>query len=229
MLEDANHAYLPGTFLAQLSEPDRNAILRLGVRRSLPRGIAVMLQGELGDRVIVLLEGRVKVSRIDEQGRELVLEIRDPGDVLGEIAFIDGQPRVAAVSTLEPVVAVVIPAAAFRLYLERTPHTAGALREVISRRLRETTTSSMQAATADTTGRLAARILELADRYGVPARGGVAVELPLSQAELASLVGASRAGVAQSLQLMRELGWIETRRRKLLVKDVAALRARAAR
>lgn len=227
-MEDAKDSYLPGTFLAQLSQDDRDAVLRLGVRRRVPGGATLMAQGEFEDRVIVLLEGRVKVSRIDLEGRELMLEIRDAGDLLGELAFIDRESRVAAVSTLEPVVAVVIPSGAFRLHLERAPRVGGALRALLARRMREATASSMRAATADTTARLAERILQLADRYGVAVEDGVMVELPVSQVELASWIGASRAGVAQSLQLMRQLGWIETRRRTLVVKDRVALSARAA-
>jgi len=226
-LEDGKSPYLPRTFLAQLSAPDRQALLRLGVRRSFSAATTLMVQGELDDRVVVLLEGRVKVSRVDQEGRELMLDIRDSGDLLGELAFIDRESRVAAVSTLEPVVAVVIPSAAFRSYLERAPHVGEVLRALVAQRMREVTASSMRAATADTTARLAERILDLADRYGVPVEAGVLVELPLSQVELASWIGASRAGVAHSLQLMRELGWIETRRRTLIVKDRVALGARA--
>ncbi len=76
-------------------------------------------------------------------------------------------------------------------------------------------------------GRLAARIVELADRYGEPGTEGIIVELPISQEELASWTGASRASVAQALQVFRELGWIQTERRRLTVTDAAALRARS--
>ncbi len=218
----------PGTFLALLDQPEREALDGLGVRRSFPRGALLMFQQEPGERVMILLSGRVKVAQVDEEGRELLLSIRDAGDVLGELAFIDHQPRLASVTALEPVSALVIPASAFRAHLERTPRVAVALLEVIARRFRETTIKRSQFAASDTLGRLAARIVELAERYGQPTDGGVLITVPLSQEEMAAWTGASRAGVAHAFQTLRELGWVQTNRRKLVVRDLQALRARAA-
>jgi CRP/FNR family transcriptional regulator, cyclic AMP receptor protein len=186
-----------------------------------------MFQDERDDRVMVLLAGRVKVARIDHEGREVMLSIRDPGDILGELAFIDGHPRLATVTALEPVEAFVAPAQTFRRHLEVTPRVAVVLLEIVARRFRETSIKRSQFGASDTMGRLAARILELAERYGEPSKGGVAVTLPLSQEDLAAWTGASRAGVAVALRAMRELGWVHTERRNLLVRDPEALRARA--
>jgi len=94
-------------------------------------------------------------------------------------------------------------------------------------RFREATLHRSQSTGSDTLGRLAARILELAERYGEPSDGGVTIAMPLSQEELAAWVGASRASVAQALQSMRELGWLKTRRRQVIVCDVDAVRRRA--
>jgi len=77
-------------------------------------------------------------------------------------------------------------------------------------------------------GRLAARILELAERHGEPSAEGVSLTSPLSQEDLAAWTGASRAGVADALRAMRELGWLQTVRRTMVVRDIDALRARAA-
>jgi CRP/FNR family transcriptional regulator, cyclic AMP receptor protein len=215
------------TFLALLSDAEREGLFGLGVRRSFPRGAVLMFQHEPDERVMLLLAGRVKVVRLDQDGHELLLSIRDPGDLLGELAFIDGQPRIATVTALEPVEALVTPAQAFRLHLETTPRVAVALLEVVTRRFRETTLKWSQFAALNTMGRLAARFVELADRYGEPTEDGVTVASPLSQEELAAWTGASRAGVAQALQAMRELGWVQTERRGLLVRDLEALRARS--
>lgn len=216
-----------GTFLTLLDPRERTALHGLGVKRAFPRGALLMFQGEPGERVMILLEGRVKVSRVDEEGHELLLSIRDPGDVLGELAFIDRHPRLASVTALEPVKALVIPASALRAHLERTPRVAVSLLEVVTRRFRETTAKRTQLAASDTVGRLAARIVELAERYGSPDDDGVTVDLPLSHEELAAWTGASRAGVAHAFQTLREAGWIETQRRRLVVRDLEALRARA--
>jgi CRP/FNR family cyclic AMP-dependent transcriptional regulator len=187
-----------------------------------------MFQDERDDRVMLLLAGRVKVARVDHEGREVMLSIRDPGDILGELAFIDGHPRMASVTALEPVEAFVTSAQTFRHYLEITPRVAVVLLEIVSRRFRDTSVKRSQFAGLDTMGRLSARIVELAERYGEPSEAGVAVALPLTQEDLAAWTGASRAGVAEALRVMRELGWLHTERRNLVVRDLDALQARSA-
>jgi CRP/FNR family transcriptional regulator, cyclic AMP receptor protein len=217
-----------GTFLASLNSDEREALNGLGLRRRFPRGTVLMFQNEPDGRVMLLLAGRVKVTRLDHDGHEILLSIRDPGDVLGELALIDGLPHVATVTALEPVEALVTTAETFRHHLESTPRVAVALLEVVSRRFRETTLKRSQFSASDTMGRLAARIVELAERYGEPSDEGVTVTSPLSREDLAAWTGASRAGVAHALQSLRELGWVQTERRALLVRDLQSLRARAA-
>lgn len=224
----ASTGLLPGTFLALLERSERDALLRLGVRRSFRKSAVLMFEHDTDSRVMLVLAGRVKVTRADNDGRETLLSLRDPGDVLGELSCIDGQPRIATVAALEPVDALTMAGSAFRSYLETTPRVAVVLLEAVARRLREATVKRSQFAVSDTMGRLAARIMELADRYGLQTDGGISVVSPLSQEELASWTGASRAGVGQALQSLRELGWLETDRRRLLVRDPDALRSRAA-
>jgi CRP/FNR family transcriptional regulator, cyclic AMP receptor protein len=221
-------APVDGTFLASLSDAESESLYATGVVRSHPRGAALMFQDEPDDRTMILLAGRVKVARIEQDGRELMLDIRDPGDLLGELAFIDGGPRVATVTALEPVQALVTPAQALRHYLETTPRVAVAVLEIVARRFRMSSVRRSQFAVADTMGRLAARIIELADRYGEESDQGIRFTSPLSQEDLIAWTGASRAGVAEALRVMRELGWVQTERRETLVRDADALRQRAA-
>jgi CRP-like cAMP-binding protein len=216
------------TFLGRLTQPERESLERIGVVRSFPRGSALMFQSEPDDRVMALLSGRVKVTRIDSDGQELMLSIRDPGDLLGELAFIDGDPRVATVTALEPVSAVVIPAGTFREHLETTPRVAVVLLEIVARRFRNATVQRAQLGALDTLGRLCARILELCERYGEAAEDGtIAVSSPISREDMAAWTGASRAGVADAFRRLRELGWVQTDRRTLTVLDEPALRSRA--
>jgi CRP/FNR family transcriptional regulator, cyclic AMP receptor protein len=216
------------TFSARLSEAERAQLLALGGTERYPEGSALMIQGEYDERVMLLLAGRVKVTRTAGGDHELLLAIRDAGDVLGELAFIDGMPRVASVTALEPAEALVMAARVFRAHLQTAPTVAVVLLESVSARFRESTVKRLQFAASDTLGRLASRIVELADRYGEAIDGGVAVAMPISQDELASWTGASRAGVAQGLQTLRELGWLSTERRRIVLHDPPALRDRAA-
>jgi CRP/FNR family cyclic AMP-dependent transcriptional regulator len=228
MPSDLTSELISDTFLARLTDGERENLRGLGMLRTFPRGAALMFEREPDDRVMLLLAGRVKVTHISPEGRETLLSIRDPGDVLGELAFIDGRPRAATVTALEHVEVLVMPGSVFRAHLETTPRVAVVLLEIVARRFREATIKRLQFASSDTMGRLAERIVELADRYGEQGAAGIVVVSPISQEELASWTGASRAGVAQALQALRELGWIQTERRRLIVKDADALRARAA-
>ena len=217
----------PGTFLDLLTAGERQELMAVGRERAFPPGTVLMYQDEPSDRIMILLDGRVKVTRIEGDGRESLLSIRDPGDLLGELSFIDGQPRVATVTTLEQVHALVTTPAELRHHLETTPRIAVALLEIVVRRFRESTLKRTQFANSDTMGRLAARIVELTERYGEVGDDTIAVEMPLSREDLAAWTGASRAGAAEALRALRGLGWIDVDRKKLLVRDLDALRSRA--
>jgi CRP/FNR family transcriptional regulator, cyclic AMP receptor protein len=219
----------PGTFVALLEPAEWAQLQALGRTVTFPSGSVLMYEREPSDRVMIVLAGHVKTTVVDDGGRETLLSIRDPGDVLGELASIDGQPRSATVTALGPVNALLISATIFRAHLETTPRIAVAVLQVISRRFRESTAMRSQLTGSDTIGRLAACLVELADRYGEATDDGVVITLPLSQDELGAWIGASRAGLAGGLKTLRELGWIETRRRRILVRDTEALRSRGAR
>jgi CRP/FNR family cyclic AMP-dependent transcriptional regulator len=221
-------AIVEGTFLALLHPGEYEQLDGLGASRSFPRGALMMFEGELAERVMILLAGRAKVSHAGADGQELLLSIRDPGDVLGELGFVDGKPRIATVTALESVQALVIPGPAFRRHLETTPRVAVTLLEVIARRFRDASDRLAQFAASDTLARVCALVVELAERYGEPAPEGMSIAMPISQEELAAWAGASRAGVANALGVLRDLGWIQTARRRVIVADLEAVRTRAA-
>ncbi len=216
------------TFRALLEEADREELDGRGRVCRFPKGTRLMHEGEPGDRVMILLEGHVKASCVTADGQEMVLSFRGPGDVLGELSFIDEEARSSSVTAIEPVEAVVFSAASFRAYLEATPRAALTMVAVISGRFRDANRKRIQFGASDTTGRVAARLLELVERYGEANERGLEITLPITQEELGSWTGSSRAGVAKALQTLRELGWIETRRKRITVCDVEALRARSA-
>ena len=187
-----------------------------------------MYQGEPGDRVLLLLDGHVKASRTDARGQEMVLSFRGPGDVLGELTFSDGAPRSSSVIAIEPVEARAVAASEFRGYLQRTPTAALTLIDVIGRRFREANVARLQFGDLDTVGRVAARLVELCERYGERTAAGTRIRLPVTQEDLGSWTASSRSGVANALRAMRELGWIQTERRGITVRDLDAVRRRAA-
>lgn len=218
----------PGSFVALLSDDDRDALLKLGGRRRFARGEHLMHQGEPGERILVLLEGHVKASSVDSHGREMVLSFRGPGDVLGELTFSHAEPRSSDVTAIEPVEAQAVAASAFRGYLEQRPTAALALIDVISRRFRDANRKRAQFGDLDTVGRIAARLIELCERYGDHTEAGIRIRLPVTQQDLGSWTASSRAGVAGALRTMRDLGWITTERRQITVLDLDSLAQRAA-
>jgi CRP/FNR family cyclic AMP-dependent transcriptional regulator len=216
------------TFLALLSEPDRDELLRLGGPRRFARGEHLLHQDEPGDRVLILLSGHAKATFVDAQGRERVLSFRGPGDVLGELSFARTEPRSSNVIAIEAAEARALAASEFRAYLQRRPTAALTLIEVLSRRFRDANRKRVQFGSSDTIGRIAARLIELCERYGIPDEAGIRIELPITHDDLGGWTGSSRAAVADALRTMRELGWIRTERRRITVLDLDALSDRAA-
>lgn len=206
--------------------PDEQAALRKAGRpRRWERGATVMTEGDTSDWVLVLTEGRVKCSSHTSSGNEVVLAIRGPGGLIGEMASIDGSPRSATVTALEPVGGIVV--ADFAGFLREHGNVAVLLMQMVTGRLRDADRKRIEYGAFDTTGRVATRLVELAERYGEPTNGGLRVALPLSQDELAGWTGASREAVSKALRTLRDRGLIETGRRRVIIHDLEGLKKRA--
>jgi CRP/FNR family transcriptional regulator, cyclic AMP receptor protein len=210
------------TWTAQLGFLDRagpgaaSAVRAQSGRRTYRSGEALMHAEQVPREVLILRTGRVKVSAATPGGRRLLLAFRGPGDLVGELSALDERPRSASVVALEPVEALVLGAAPFRTLLEEHPGAALALAHVLAERLRDADAKRVRLAGYTAMGRVASSLLELSERFE---EGSV----PLSQEELAEWAGSSLESVARSLQTMRGLGWIETGRRAIRVRDPAAL------
>lgn len=214
-------------FGAALKPDELEDLRNRGVRRSFRRGAFLMTEGETSDHVIVLLSGRAKVSSYTAEGREVVLAVRGPGDLLGELSAFDGEPRLATVSALEPVEALIMPSERFTRFLEDHPRLAILLLETMTRRLRDSDRKRVEFGAYDTPGRVARRLIELVERYGENEGDNVRISLSLTQDELAGWTGSSREAVSKALREFRDRGWVTTGRRSIVVLDVDALRSRA--
>ena len=212
------------SFWSLLDPREQQALEQIATRRSYPRGSIVYHRGEDAGSVFVLIEGRVKVSAPALDGREAVLGFRGPGDLVGELGAIDGRPRSASVAALEPVTALACARSDFRALVDSSPPVSAALLRVVVERLRHADAERADFGAHDVLGRVARRLCELADRFGDEGENGIEITLPLSQEELAGWCGASREAVSKALTTMRSLGWIETRRRAVVITDVAQLR-----
>jgi CRP/FNR family cyclic AMP-dependent transcriptional regulator len=227
-LTDSGASLEPGSFAALLEPEDWAALQARGHRRTVAREAVLMYEGEPGDRVMVVLAGRVKVTTTGDDGQETLLSVRGPGEILGELSFLDDQPRLSTVTTLEPVEVLAVAAGVFGRYLEERPRVALVILRTLSARFRDASRKRVQFRELDTVGRLAARLVELCERYGeLTPEGTIIISLPLTQEELGAWTGASHAGVAKALQTLRELGWIQTQRKRIVVRNIDALRHRS--
>ncbi len=215
-------------FWAALSPPAQRALRAAARARRYARGRALMHEGQAPDAVLLLRGGQVKVYSTTPSGREVVLAIRGRGELVGELAAVDRSPRSASVVALEAVDALALAPTAFRAFLAAHPEAAMALLSMLAGRLRDADAKRAGFTAHTTLGRVAERLLELADRFGSASDGGVRIGLRLSQEELAGWTGASLESVGRAFATMRSLRWIETRRREIRVLDIEALRRAAA-
>jgi len=215
-------------FLGLLGDDERRALETIATTRRATRGQVLLAQGQVADHVIVLRTGHAKVVASGPEGDEVVLTFRGPGSLLGEQAVVDGAPRAAGVVAIEPLEMLVVPASAFRHYLDERPEVTMKLVSMLSRRLRDSDRQLVRFATSDTLGRVSARLVELCEHHGeAGSDGGVHVTLPLTQEDLAGWTGSSLESTAKALRVLRRLDWITTARRSITVHDVEALRQRA--
>ena len=217
-----------GGWFAGLPAAERAELHGRGVARRYRPGATLFNEGDLSDWVVIVLEGRVKVSAATADGKEVILAIRGPGELLGDLAAIDAHPRSATATAIDAVDCRIISAHEFQMFLTARPQAALAFLTSISRRLRDSDRRQVEFIALDSVGRVAARLVELAERYGVLGPdGSILIDLPLSHDELAGLTGASREAVGKALHLLRRLGWIATARRRITVIEIDRLRARA--
>jgi CRP/FNR family transcriptional regulator, cyclic AMP receptor protein len=214
-------------FLDALAPAQAEALRALAAPRRYVAGAPLFHERQPASDVLLIVAGRVKLGCVTDEGREAVLGIRGPGDLIGEMAAIDGSPRLATATALEPVEALALSADAFLAFLERTPGAAMAMVRTLSSRLRDADRKRIGFLAQDTVGRVCSRLVELAERFGHDDEQGVQVDLSITQEELAGWTGSSREAVIKALRSLRELGWVATRRRSVTLLDVGALRRRA--
>lgn len=178
----------------------------------------ILLQlGDTSDYVLWIRHGQVKVWTVSARGTEAVLGIRGAGELIGEFAAIDGQPRWAMVTALGPVRGSVVSSATFQNYLRARPSAAFELLTRVVARVREADQHRIDFSSYDVGERVARVLLELADNFGSADGRTTRIDVPLSQAEIAGVTSASREAVARALRELRESGTLATDRRRITV------------
>jgi CRP-like cAMP-binding protein len=220
----------PPTFLESLTADERDALLSAGHVRRWSVGEVLFREGDTAGSAIVIVSGLVKIHKLGRGGDELILSLCGPGDLLGEVTAVQGATRSADAVALRAVEAAAVAVADLRGLLGRYPRLTLVLLELALRRLRLADQRRLEFAAAESLPRVTSRLLELAERFGVAGQDGtLAVDMPISQEELASWAAASRESTARALRTLRELGLIETHRKRMVVLDADGLRQHASR
>ena len=211
-------------FWPLLSRGEQDTLAGLGLPKHYQPHAIICLQDDPATHVFVLLAGWVKVLSATKDGHEIVLALRGDGDLVGEIAGEVSGRRNATVQAIGKVRALIVPHDKFSSFLDSNQGADRAYRRVVTQKWNDT--DAMLRRRAGTTGgqRLAALLIDLAERHGRTGNGAIYLMTPpLSQEELASLAGTSRATVTRALTSWRKRGFIRTAQRNITIIEVEAL------
>lgn len=208
-------------FLGRLHADDAQALMDKARRRRYPAGSFLFMEGDDAHTVLFLLEGQVKISITSSAGREVVLDVLGPGEIIGELSAIDGLPRSATATALCPVEIATLNTVDFQALVDERASIARQLLQLVSIRLRSTSRRQFELASSDALARVCGRLAHLAGD------GRVELRVPMSQSDLAAWAGLSREAVVKALRTLRALGWIESRGRDIVLLDVSAIHDRA--
>jgi CRP/FNR family transcriptional regulator, cyclic AMP receptor protein len=194
-----------------------------GVTRRLPHGEVIVRQGDRVSSLFLVTAGAVRLSSVTASGREIVVGLLCRGDLFGESALL-GDPSLVRAQAVGPTTVLALPIASMRAMLERTPATAEELLRLIAARLHRTSAALEDAMAADLPTRVLGRLRELADDHGVPGPHGVRLRIPLTQDELARMVGASRESVNRTVGALAARGVVRSGGGRFVITDPDALR-----
>ena len=203
---------------ARLSDPELEVLAGSLGKRTFAKGMIIFHKGGTGQTLYIIESGKVRIFILSESGQEITVNIYGPGDVFGEFSLLDGLPRSAGAMAQEKTVALTLHRADFLRNLDACPRMARSIMEVLTTRLRYTTLHAESLSFLDVYGRVAAKLLELADRYGVQ-KEGIEIDLRLTQTELATWVTASRERVNRVLGKFRDQGLIEIEGQQITILD----------
>jgi CRP/FNR family transcriptional regulator, cyclic AMP receptor protein len=193
----------------------------------LRRGEVLFREGDIGDELYVVMDGKVKMGRTSTDGRENLLSVLGPGQMFGELSLFDPGPRSSTVTAVTDAELLALGQDQLLNWLTGRPEVARGLLLQLASRLRGLNDQVADLVFSDVPGRVAKALLDLARRFGKPSDGSVHVHHDLTQEELAQLVGASRETVNKALADFVHRGWIRLEQRAVVILDVDRLTNRA--
>jgi CRP/FNR family transcriptional regulator, cyclic AMP receptor protein len=214
--------------LFEALDEEATKALRAGVVEvQLGRGQHLFEEGDAGDRLYVVLDGKVKLTRAAADGRENLTSVLGPGEMFGELSLFDPRPRTMGAVAVTDARLAALAHDELRSWLAGRPDVAMHLLRALVQRLRRTNDVLSDLVFTDVPGRVAKALLDLAQRFGTQEEGGLQVNHDLTQEELAQLVGASRETVNKALADFVARGWIQLHPKSVLLIDPERMRKRA--
>ena len=215
--------YIP--LFSELAEEDLKEIVKLAVRQIYKKDNMILIEEEIGSTMFIILDGRVKISRISEDGREVILSILSEGDFFGEMSILDGQNRSANLVTLEDSKIMVVRMEDFLKMLRDYPQIAINLLKELAHRLRRSDSQIKSLSLQNATGKVASTLLRIADDSGKIHKGQVEIPRLPPQQDLANMAGTSRETISRVLKSLSKLGYLKKEGSRLIILDYESFRS----
>jgi CRP/FNR family transcriptional regulator, cyclic AMP receptor protein len=214
------------SLFADLADEDIHELMTVAKRRPFRSGEVIFHRDDPGQVLYMIKEGKVKICIISPDGQEISLAVLGKGEYFGEFALLDGLPRSADAIALEKVECYTLQRSDFHNAIMKNPKIAIQVLEALTRRLRNTDQMVEDLIFLDVYGRVAKKLLELADAHGVKTESGTRIDVRLTQQELASMVGASRESVNKVMGYSSEKDFISTDKHRITLHRIADLKRR---
>jgi CRP/FNR family transcriptional regulator, cyclic AMP receptor protein len=214
------------SLFANLDEESLRELAAATRKRTFRPGEVIFHRDDPGQVLYVIREGKVRIYITSPDGQEVTLVVMGAGEYFGELALLDGHPRSASAIALEPVEVLALQRSDFLNAVQRHPRIAIQVMHVLSLRLRQTDSMIEDLLFLDVHGRVAKKLLELAELHGARTPEGIRIEMKLTQTDLAALVGASRESVNKVIGYFIDKRFINTEKRKITILRLADLRRR---
>jgi len=212
------------SIFSKLSQTDIEELTKIAAAKQYAPDKAVFFQGDPSDSLYILVKGSVKVAKASEDGREKILDILGPGEIFGEFAMLDGHPRSATVTTIEPTELAVISRSEFRDFVSTRAEILWKVLASLCERVRKTSTDMLELSSREVPYRLLAALSQLAEKHGqVAADGSCLIGGSFGINDLVAMVGSSREIVSRLLHRYQEEGLIELGNNRLIIPDPKAL------
>ncbi|MBN2708757.1 MAG: Crp/Fnr family transcriptional regulator [Calditrichaceae bacterium] len=215
---DVNELKLIPLF-SEMREEDLQEIINMSVRQVYKKDNMVLIEEEIGSTMFIILSGRVKISRISDEGREVILSILVDGDFFGEMAILDGQTRSANAVTLEDTEMMIIRRENFLQILHDHPQVAINLLKELAHRLRRSDSQIKSLSLQNAMGKVASTLLRIADDSGIIKQGRVEIAHLPPQQDLANMAGTSRETISRVIKSLSQLGYVKKEGSKLIIVD----------